>query len=355
MAKCKRCGRRGLFLKTNAEGLCANCADAQFRENLVHTTRAAHQETKPTATEPVISQPKVIPREEKVVSKIPPHVIVNNYYTHTQTPITLRIDELIKQGLQPSDIDKKIAYEFDLTYSEMTQTIRTERSYVYSKSELDRYKHLGIKKVRWSVGKKDSKECAICKIRADKVYWIDSVPTIPAHSGCRCLYAGVIELTGENVPVDGPDTEKEISEMIREKGWESLIARHDSDNNPSDSFEESDYDKLDGLGLRIINIIRESEGILQRDLGKQFDLDIRPSVRNLLYQMAAIEAIHREKEGSSYRLTLINDGEAYTKYIKQPLGSLKHAHKYCDMCDGYRPVYENNICLVCHHAIEAPN
>lgn len=33
MKKCKKCGRKGLFFKVNAEGLCADCAALLKIEN----------------------------------------------------------------------------------------------------------------------------------------------------------------------------------------------------------------------------------------------------------------------------------------------------------------------------------
>lgn len=61
--------------------------------------------------------------------------------------------------------------------------------------ELAQYKARGRKKVRWITGKPDGKDCEICRARNGKEYLIDEAPPCPAHIGCRCCYAPVIDIS----------------------------------------------------------------------------------------------------------------------------------------------------------------
>ena len=118
-------------------------------------------------------------------------------------------------------------------------------------------------------------------------------------------------------------------------------------NSPSAGADSA----LDNLGNVRINIIREEDGILQREVGKRFDVQARSHVRNLLYKMEQSGAITRTKSGSSYELRLVNDGAAFTLLVRTPSGSLLDEVKYCRFCSVLRPVYENNVCSVCRHSV----
>lgn len=66
-------------------------------------------------------------------------------------------------------------------------------------SHLERYRASGCKKVRWLCKDKNPE----CLARDHKVYWIDNAPPCPANDHCKCRYVAVVELSGENIPVDG--------------------------------------------------------------------------------------------------------------------------------------------------------
>lgn len=55
---------------------------------------------------------------------------------------------------------------------------------VADRAQLDAYKKLGVKKVRWD-SENDTRVCHECHSRHNKVYPIDKVPPKP-HYGCRC-------------------------------------------------------------------------------------------------------------------------------------------------------------------------
>lgn len=140
-----------------------------------------------------------------------------------QTAIADRLhrsmEDMLVQGRGLPDIKKAIMKEFNVAFREADRLVRTEAAYVVNRANMAKYKQAGIKKVQWSVGPEDGKECEICAARADKVYFIDQAPVIPAHPRCRCIYAGIVELEGENIPVDGPAADaaldKETAAKIR--------------------------------------------------------------------------------------------------------------------------------------------
>lgn len=127
------------------------------------------------------------------------------------------MEDMLVQGRGLPDIKKQIMQEFNIAFREADRLVRTEAAYVVNRANLAKYKRAGIRKVQWSVGPEDGKECAICAARADKVYFIDQAPMIPAHPRCRCIYAGVAELSTENIPVDGPAADAALETAIAQK------------------------------------------------------------------------------------------------------------------------------------------
>lgn len=118
--------------------------------------------------------------------------------------IKISMEDMLVQGRGLPEIKKEIMNEFGVGFREADRLVRTEAAYVLNKASVEKYRSAGIRKIQWSTGPEDGDECAICAARSDKVYFIDQAPMIPAHPRCRCVYAGVVELEGENIPVDGP-------------------------------------------------------------------------------------------------------------------------------------------------------
>lgn len=127
------------------------------------------------------------------------------------------MEDMLVQGRGLPDIKKAIMNEFNVAFREADRLVRTEAAYVVNRANLAKYKRAGIRKVQWSVGPEDGKECQICAARADKVYFIDQAPMIPAHPRCRCIYAGVVELSTEDIPVDGPAADEALNRAITQK------------------------------------------------------------------------------------------------------------------------------------------
>lgn len=86
-----------------------------------------------------------------------------------------------------------------------------------NRANVAKYRQAGLKKVEWSVGPEDGRECAVCAARGGKVYLIDEAPIIPAHPRCRCIYAGVVELSNEDVEVDGPAADAALEAAQQQK------------------------------------------------------------------------------------------------------------------------------------------
>lgn len=127
------------------------------------------------------------------------------------------MEDMLVQGRGLPDIKKAVMKEFDVAFREADRLVRTEAAYVLNRVNMAKYQRAGIRKVEWSVGPEDGKECQICASRGGKIYYIDQAPIIPAHPRCRCIYAGVVELDGEDIPVDGPAADAALQSAIEQK------------------------------------------------------------------------------------------------------------------------------------------
>lgn len=127
------------------------------------------------------------------------------------------MEDMLVQGRGLPDIKKQIMKEFNVAYNDADRLVRTEAAYVLNRANVAKYRQAGLKKVEWSVGPEDGRECAVCAARGGKVYLIDEAPIIPAHPRCRCIYAGVVELSNEDVEVDGPATDAALEAAKQQK------------------------------------------------------------------------------------------------------------------------------------------
>lgn len=168
--------------------------------------------------------------ETRMTLPISPHDVIGTTWSgeryskliwKNQTAIADRIhrsmEDMLVQGRGLPDIKRQLMDEFNVAFREADRLVRTEAAYVVNRANIAKYKRAGIRKVQWSVGPEDGKECIICSMRADKVYFIDQAPIIPAHPRCRCIYAGVVELENEDIPVDGPAADAAIADALAAK------------------------------------------------------------------------------------------------------------------------------------------
>lgn len=237
MAKCSRCGKRGLFLFLDCDGLCQKCADelfdARFKKLCVEVSPV-------TINLPPKSSPD---KRTAIVRDLNNHNIL--VYDLTSAEID-KVLELIRSN--PGILQRDLGKNFDISYRpairellyHMTQQglvsrsrekntyrlylcgnptsesfqmppapnfITPEEKYhqnqKWQRDRLREYRRIGIRKVEWSCGRLNGRECQECLAKNGNVYWIDKHPKCPAHIGCTCMLTAVVELSGENVPVTG--------------------------------------------------------------------------------------------------------------------------------------------------------
>lgn len=90
--------------------------------------------------------------------------------------------------------------------------------------------------------------------------------------------------------------EKELQEI--EANYSELLQKE----------QRADYitqNILPYLKAELIAIIRNEPGIMQSDIYKRYDADIKPHISSELYAMDKAKIIRREKSGKSYKLTMI--------------------------------------------------
>ena len=119
--------------------------------------------------------------------------------------IRIDMEDMIVQGRGLGDMKQELMREFGVGYNQADTLLRTELNYTMNQAHLERYRQSSAKKVRWMAKNREAKRCKICGGRNKAVWWIDSAPILPAHPRCGCRWVAVIELEGENVPVNGPE------------------------------------------------------------------------------------------------------------------------------------------------------
>lgn len=119
--------------------------------------------------------------------------------------IRIDMEDMIVQGRGLGDMKQELMREFGVGYHQADTLLRTELNYTMNQAHLERYRQSSAKKVRWMAKNREAKRCKICGGRNKAVWWIDSAPILPAHPRCGCRWVAVIELEGENVPVNGPE------------------------------------------------------------------------------------------------------------------------------------------------------
>ena len=71
--------------------------------------------------------------------------------------------------------------------------------------------------------------------------------------------------------------------------------------------DEKEYNEaMDGIDEKLIQIIKKSPGILQKDVYAFFPPLVKKEIQSVLYQLDEIGLIQREKAGNTYKLTVKN-------------------------------------------------
>lgn len=69
--------------------------------------------------------------------------------------------------------------------------------------------------------------------------------------------------------------------------------------------KEIEQNVLPHLKADLVAIIKNEPGVMQSDIYKRFDADIKPHISSVLFAMDKAGLIRREKSGKSYKLTMV--------------------------------------------------
>lgn len=61
---------------------------------------------------------------------------------------------------------------------------------------------------------------------------------------------------------------------------------------------------LPGLESSLMNFLQNNNGVLQKDIYKNFDSCVKPEIQHLLYDLEKSGKIQRTKVGNTYKITL---------------------------------------------------
>lgn len=237
MAKCSRCGKKGLFLKLDFKGRCSNCAfdDIWKKFPSTETSKVSAPSKSVAAPSAIASTPVSTQPPEKnilvydlenahieaVLNHIrnTPGILQRDLGKNFEMPYRAAIRELLYHMEQQNliyRVKEKNTYHLYLCGSPsiidfkmpprpvtLTPEERYKKNQIWQRKQLADYRKIGIKKVEWSCGRLNGRECPECLAKNGKVYWIDKHPKCPAHVGCTCMLLPVVELKGENIPVTG--------------------------------------------------------------------------------------------------------------------------------------------------------
>ena len=87
-----------------------------------------------------------------------------------------------------------------------------------------------------------------------------------------------------------------------EKELADLRANYDSIKSKEAAYATESVN----LKQRVIDVVKNSPGILQKDIYKQFDPTVKSDIQEILYFLDKEGKIHRLKNGNSYSITFNN-------------------------------------------------
>ncbi len=304
MAKCPQCGNSSPFLKLT-NGICDKCTASNLRRELIQVHDRCNQ------LESLLSSSATeLNSAKQEIDRL----------TADRRELLLERSQLIAAGKSYSFAHRYPEPRSDSDYrtpdgQEFRHRITESLSYAYTVAERASNLDLRIERLQRYLDLFDESR-DVCRLRGrDFENWFEETYN-SQH-----------------------DYRRHVGEFLDE----CIVQKNIAENGGNTS--------LDNLCDVIINTIREEDGILQRELGKRFDLSIREQVRALLYKLDQIGAIKRVKSGSSYELHLLYNGVAYSILTREPQGEIRDDMKFCRFCSAYRPVYENRVCTVCRHTV----
>ena len=181
--------------------------------------------------EQVIGAPVTDFKGTGFVAKIDPKTVINtawsgeNYSnriwknrTALADRVRISMEDMVAGNKRLDEVRREIMHEFDVAYYQADRLVRTESSYVFNRTTIERYKRLGVERVEWIT--QETGYCKTCHERDGMIYPIASVPTIPAHPNCNCTYAAYtdadewLDLGGDKVPLNAGNVPEDIQQMF---------------------------------------------------------------------------------------------------------------------------------------------
>lgn len=99
--------------------------------------------------------------------------------------------QCISAGYTSDMFKSEIMKIFNVSYSSADRIARTELSYIYNKSTIDKYRECGVKKYKF-LATADERECSKCQELNGKIFELDNL-ILPVHPNCRCTVLAVLE------------------------------------------------------------------------------------------------------------------------------------------------------------------
>jgi SPP1 gp7 family putative phage head morphogenesis protein len=100
--------------------------------------------------------------------------------------------ECVVTGKDTKGLKKLLQDEFTVSYSKADSLVRTEMAHIAKESTVERYRAMGVKRVKvWA--SKDERRCEICGKLHEEEFDINEKIPIPAHPRCRCTIRPIIE------------------------------------------------------------------------------------------------------------------------------------------------------------------
>ena len=94
---------------------------------------------------------------------------------------------LVIGGEYPHKLEEALMKDFNVGYMEANRLIRTEANRVFNSAALNTYISEGVTRFGIDVTE-DERLCESCKEFIDKEFTIDTLPLLPDHPNCRCVY-----------------------------------------------------------------------------------------------------------------------------------------------------------------------
>lgn len=100
--------------------------------------------------------------------------------------------DCVLTGKNPAQLREMLMSEFSVSWNNADMIVRTEMAHIQTKAAEQRYKDMGVNKVKvWA--DEDERRCKECGKLHEKIFMIGEKIPVPAHPRCRCCIVPVIE------------------------------------------------------------------------------------------------------------------------------------------------------------------